>query len=327
MVGTSYAYAVGRVRVLEKSLLTWEQLDRMIDAPSPEEVLRLLSETTYGQRVSELKNSYEFEKLLSASLLDTYHFLQENAPVPAVINLFLYRHDFHNLKALMKGKYSRQPVDNLLVEWGVLPLEVLSRSVENGDYRDLPPQAAQALEEIDDIFLQGEEPQAIDLILDQAYFRLVFDYLNKHNNPFLREYFGKKVDLINLRNFFRLHQQGNGTRLEQVFIRGGNIPIDVLFGEEPASLAEKTGLIDYRPLLEKAVEAKGKEATALERLMDDYLLDYVRSRKGNPFGPEPLVGYLLAREQEVLALRIIMVGKINRIEPEVLRKRVRNPYV
>ena len=44
-------------------------------------------------------------------------------------------------------------------------------------------------------------------------------------------------------------------------------------------------------------------------------------------GPEPVIAYLLAKENEIKIIRIIMVGKINRLPTEEIRERLRDVYV
>ena len=50
-----YGRSVVTVRVLEKKLLTKNKLDRMIDAETPEEVLKLLGDTEYSQNMSDIE--------------------------------------------------------------------------------------------------------------------------------------------------------------------------------------------------------------------------------------------------------------------------------
>ncbi|MCD5401870.1 V-type ATPase subunit, partial [candidate division NPL-UPA2 bacterium] len=64
----------------------------------------------------------------------------------------------------------------------------------------------------------------------------------------------------------------------------------------------------------------------LERLADNCLLSYLRRAKYVVFGLEPLIAYLLARENEIKMLRIIMVGKLNGLPTDLLRSRLRDTY-
>ena len=67
---TDYLYASSRIRALERTLLTKERIDQMLDARTPEDSLKVLQEECeYG-----LKHDYsidQYEELLSDCLLYT----------------------------------------------------------------------------------------------------------------------------------------------------------------------------------------------------------------------------------------------------------------
>jgi len=67
--------------------------------------------------------------------------------------------------------------------------------------------------------------------------------------------------------------------------------------------------------------------TKLEKLSDNYIMNYVKKSRFVTFGVEPLIGYLVAKESEIRNVRIVMVGKINGISPEIIRERLRETYV
>ena len=62
-------------------------------------------------------------------------------------------------------------------------------------------------------------------------------------------------------------------------------------------------------------------------MVDNYIMDLMKSAKMIPFGGEPLLAYIYAKETEIKVIRIIMVGKLNNIAGEVIRERLRDIYV
>ena len=44
------------------------------------------------------------------------------------------------------------------------------------------------------------------------------------------------------------------------------------------------------------------------------------------FGIEPLIGYLAAKESEIMTVRIIMAGKLAGIPAELIKERLRDTY-
>ena len=57
------------------------------------------------------------------------------------------------------------------------------------------------------------------------------------------------------------------------------------------------------------------------------LMELNKESKYVVFGPEPLFTYLVAKEREINAVRMIMVSKINNISSDKIRERLRETYV
>ena len=57
-----YGRSVVTVRVLEKRLLTKNRLERMIEAGSPDDVLKQLGETEYSHNMADIKDSRVMKK-------------------------------------------------------------------------------------------------------------------------------------------------------------------------------------------------------------------------------------------------------------------------
>ena len=64
----------------------------------------------------------------------------------------------------------------------------------------------------------------------------------------------------------------------------------------------------------------------LEKIAENYLMELNRDSKYIVFGPEPLFTYLVAKEREINAIRMIMVSKINNISPDKVKERLRDTY-
>ena len=66
--------------------------------------------------------------------------------------------------------------------------------------------------------------------------------------------------------------------------------------------------------------------SGLEKISQNYLMELNKNSKYIVFGPEPLFAYLVAKEREISAIRMIMVGKINNIESNKIRERLGDTY-
>ena len=57
------------------------------------------------------------------------------------------------------------------------------------------------------------------------------------------------------------------------------------------------------------------------------MIETLRSQKYKTFSVGPLLGYLIARENEIKTVRIILTGKQNGFTDDAIRERIREMYV
>ena len=71
---------------------------------------------------------------------------------------------------------------------------------------------------------------------------------------------------------------------------------------------------------------EGGALTAFEKACDDAVTAVVRQARRVPFGEQPLVGYLYAREAELTTIRILLNGKLAGLDRATLEERLRESY-
>ena len=57
------------------------------------------------------------------------------------------------------------------------------------------------------------------------------------------------------------------------------------------------------------------------------MIEAIKPQKYNAFSAGPLVAYLLARQNEIKTVRMILTGKQNGFPDEMIRERIREMYV
>jgi V/A-type H+-transporting ATPase subunit C len=70
-----------------------------------------------------------------------------------------------------------------------------------------------------------------------------------------------------------------------------------------------------------------KSFAALERSVDDLLIQLLKQSREASFGVEPVVAYLLLKEYEIQAVRAVMVGKLNQLPKEKIKERLPSEYI
>jgi V/A-type H+-transporting ATPase subunit C len=328
-----YLYSVTRIRAMETKLLDKAKIERMIEARNADEILKILSETEYGSSISEMKDIEDYEIILSKELAKTYELLREISPVPELTNLFSLRYDIQNLKTLLKSSYLGEENDGLLSNIGTMSGQHLAKMVKEKDFRDLDPVIGECMEQIVGEFTVNPDPQLIDVTLDKCLYNLMYKTARDNKSSYLMDYISVQIDLINIKSLVRVKAMGYGRDfLKKVILSNGNLDyafFNDIFDEPLETLIEKLAFKDYGKVIEEGISSyvKTKSLTKFEKLSDDFIFELAKKGKYVAFGIEPLVGYLMAKENEAKIVRMIMVGKINEIPNELIRERLRDVYV
>lgn len=323
-----YPYAVARIRVWENKLLNKQTLIQMAEAKSADDSLRLLLEAGYGESGLNI-NARDFEGILKSELAKTYSLMRELSVEENFIDIFLYKNDYHNLKVLIKKDITELKDTDYLVDGGTIEIDTLIQAVENknsNSFSELPKIMAKAAKDAVDIYSKTQNGQMIDIILDKAVFESMMETAKLNKNDFIIKYVLKLCDLTNLKSFMRIKRMGKGFDLfKNVYIKEGSISLDVFataFNSENIASGFKTTA--YSTLCENGMSSG---FTVFEKLCDNYIMDYVKSAKYQALTLEPLVAYLYAKESEIKTVRIIMTSKINNINAETIKERLREAYV
>ena len=188
----------------------------------------------------------------------------------------------------------------------------------------------QAAEEAGEVLSTTGDPQRSDFALDRAYFREMLEAAQSSGSQLLTGYVRATIDSANLRSAVRtLRMKKSGDFLRQVLFEGGAVGTDsILAAALNGNLEAPFRGTELRAAAELGAEAaKGGNLTAFEKACDDAVTDYAARAKHVPFGEETVIGYLVAKEIEFTAVRVIMSGKMAGIDGGTIRERLREAYV
>lgn len=197
-----------------------------------------------------------------------------------------------------------------------------------------------------DRFLANEERQLLktlsEILIETELLRVLTHETNKPmmafslaqrlDYPFISDYFRHRIDLGNLKMFFRIkYADLPKERYEKLMLIGGFYSPDFLlenFNLSYSEIAEKIHFTPYSKLWDAVSDAIEEKETfvELERGIEDYLIRYLKKAKHIVFGPEPIFAYGLARRRELSLVRILGVGKLNHVPSEILKERMGETY-
>ena len=325
---TDYLFISTYLRSREKNLLTAARMERMIDAPTADEAGKVLQEIGYGEfsAASDRELGQALAREREALFEDLYRFV----PDKAVVDVFKVKYDYHNLKALLKAQAMGVDGGRLLLDAGRVPAAALERAVREGDFESLPETLRKAAQEAHEVLSATGDPQLSDFVLDRAYYEEMLSCARLTRSDFLVRYVQASIDAANLRSAVRtLRMKKGGDFLRKVLFAGGTIPVDsILSAALGGSLEELYRTTELKAAAEAGAEVlRGGDLTRFEKLCDDAVTAFAAEAKRVPFGVEAVIGYLVAKEIEFTAVRIIMASRMAGIDGDTIRQRLREAYV
>jgi V/A-type H+-transporting ATPase subunit C len=330
---TDYIYAVSRVRAIEKGMIDYSMLERILDLKSVDQVMGLLEEIEYGNITENRPDVSDFEYILVDELKKLKILIDEVAADIDFIKTIFHVNDYHNAKVFLKCN-SDNEYDDLIIDIGLIEPQKLKTMILEQDLSSLPKNLKESIEMCINNSSILNDPKSVDIILDRAYLNDMYRRSLETNNNYIINLSRTIIDIYNIKSFIRIKNRDKNSwdLINKVILNNGKIDrkIYLLYMEKDLDeLVDYFKYTDYRELISIGIEKynEDKNFNYLEKLSDDYIIKYLKNTKVITFGFEPIVGYIMAKQMEIKNLRIIMTGKINNIPKDILRERLRECYV
>jgi V/A-type H+-transporting ATPase subunit C len=262
-----------------------------------------------------------------------FEFCYELSYEPQPVDIVACRYLFHNLKTALKAKLAGADDTAIYSPISVrdISAEALREAVlGEGTLPDYLMSAAQAAAEL---YGRTGNPQSIDIVVDKAQLARQLALAEALGSQLIEDYIRRSIDYYNLIATLRAKSMGHPAGvLATALCPGGGESVEYFLNQFTKGYSAMAAAFYYRPfgkVAQRGIEAFERTGSfaVLERLMDNDLLDQARLAKRVAFGPEVIFGYLVAKENELRQIRMVMAAKINELSPERLRERLRENYV
>ena len=317
-------FANARAKAKESNLLTKERLQRMLEAKSVNDAIRILLEVNYAGGL--IPDGEDFYPLLTEEERIVTEFVRSTVPDGAGFECFFLRNDYHNIKVLFKAKYGNfTDTEGMILPDGNYTFSYLKERFESGKL-DFSPYISAACEKINKAFETGVGgPRLIDTVLDKALYDDIASRL-PNADKYIKTYFTAFIDTTNVASFMRsVKVGGNFAFFEEGFLNGGILTLKD-FEECGNDSARAIALLKKTEVKEHFSEIKETDAAVFETAQDNFLLKIFSVNKTDMFSVAPILGYYLAKINEIKVLRVVLVCIKNKVAPEEMRKRVRELY-
>jgi V/A-type H+-transporting ATPase subunit C len=289
-----FAYVSGRIWAIENRMIDRARFNRMIDAGSPEELVRILSETEYGQGREIIPERYE--EIIDEELKRIHQFIAEFSPDPELTGVFRAEHDFHNMKVHLKSRLAQRDRGMTVREGLGLSSVGLVDPDQLGEYADIILFEHYPLEEEDDsdekddavavgepaevdegrtaledaiadagrealeaYLRHGRDPQYVDFVMDRASYDYFYNVAISRKARELEKIVATMADLANIKICMRLRAIGKDAGFARdVLLPHGTLDAGALLEayEKPdAEFVAYFKATPYAALVEKGMNA------------------------------------------------------------------------
>lgn len=324
MAETNYTYAVARIRALENALFSSAAIEQLMAMKTYDSSLQYLSEKGWGT-AGVTQNA---EEMLSAEQEKTWNIVKDLLKDDkTILDVLSYEHLYHNLKAAIKESMTYDSHGRIYFDDCSIDGKRMAQIVADKDWSGLPVHMRAAAQEAYDTFLHTRDGQLCDAIVDQAALNAIYAEGRNAKDAIIRDYAESTVAIADIKIAVRSRKTARTLEfMKRAMAPCKSLSVDRLAA---AALSSMDAICEYLAGTSYAGggEALRESSSAFERWCDNQMIETIKPQKYNPFSAGPLVAYLLARENEIKTVRIILTGKFNDLPEEQIRERIREMYV
>jgi len=348
-----WCFVSGRVNALESSLFTCQFFEKLLDINSFDDFFRQLLKSKLKDCFTTQDNIHDYERLIDAYFCGNVNEIKALSPDTKICDFFLLKYKLQDLKNYLKHKLSGAPQGPVAFVLTSPDIEYLWKEMEEipgtrikagffppehgPDILEALQNGLKSLKVVlnkDKDVLKNNIMFIIDLVMDNAYLCYIEKMCEYFSVEYAKTYLKMFIFINVIKSLLRAMSAGcNIELLKEHYLQGYlynacfldliNLPIkewkEKLKKDLPAELVDC--------IISDKVEENINDMARGEIQLDNYLLDIVKQTKHIAFGPERVFGYLCGLDSEIYNLKLLIGGRINKIDSQLLRERMRNTYV
>lgn len=199
--------------------------------------------------------------------------------------------------------------------------------IKKKEFGRLPGFMAGIVREAYETLLHTQDGQLCDIMVDKAALEAIYEAGKRSGEEIIRDYAESTVAVADIKIAVRSQKTAKSLEfMKRAMAECDSVNINALMR------AAQNGMDAIEEYLESTAYKGGakalkESASAFECWCDNRIVETIRPQLYNPFTIGPVVAYVLARENEIKTVRIILTGKQNDLPVESIRERVREMYV
>lgn len=318
-----YTYAVARIRALEVSLFSNSTIDQLMACQSYDQCLQFLEEKGWG----DSETSGNAEAILTREEEKIWEVVKELSVDMKNFDVLSYAKLYHNLKAAIKEVCTEEKNRHIFYEDVSVPGSTMLEIVKERDFVKLPDHMQSVAAEAFDTLLHTRDGQLCDVIIDRAALDAVYRAGKASDVRIIRDYAESTVAVADIKIAVRSQKTAKSIDfMKRAMAECDSVNVDQL---SKAALAGMDAIRDYLlgTAYAEGAAALEESPSAFERWCDNRIIQTISPQKYNAFTIGPVIAYVIARQNEIKTVRIILSGKLNELPDDSIRERVREMYV
>lgn len=318
-----YTYAVARIRALEVSLFSNSTIDQLMACQSYDQCLQFLEEKGWG----DSETSGNAEAILTREEEKIWEVVKELSVDMKNFDVLSYAKLYHNLKAAIKEVCTEEKNRHIFYEDVSVPGSTMLEIVKERDFVKLPDHMQSVAAEAFDTLLHTRDGQLCDVIIDRAALDAVYRAGKASDVRIIRDYAESTVAVADIKIAVRSQKTAKSIDfMKRAMAECDSVNVDQL---SKAALAGMDAIRDYLlgTAYAEGAAALEESPSAFERWCDNRIIQTISPQKYNAFTIGPVIAYVIARQNEIKTVRIILSGKLNELPEDSIRERVREMYV
>jgi V/A-type H+/Na+-transporting ATPase subunit C len=333
-------YTFARVSAMKSKLIKKNDYYKLLKMDI-DSIIRFLQESEYKESITKLSSKFSGVELLDHALrqnkVRTFNKLRKISPKPVVdvINLYLGRWDYHNLKVILRGIYSnssKEEVSNLILAIGnfdkkhfmnlfdknsISEVLINSKIVKEKEIKD-------AIEE----FKRTNRLIELENTLDQIYFNKAIEGTKEYSlyGKTLKDFLLRDIDITNIKNIIRFKKENmDKDKISTMLIYSG-AKLNRKFLEKVISHNSLKAVLDdfKKTYYGKHIDFSNEEKIIdLEISLNNYNLKTATTASHlNPMTIAGVISYMVRKMIEVRNIRAIVKSKYFGISEEYVEKKL-----
>ncbi|WP_297507737.1 V-type ATP synthase subunit C [Thermococcus sp.] len=327
---TPYSYPNARIRAMEAKLLSGQKFNELAESRTLQNFVVNLEDTEYKEYFSDIQ-SYsveEIERALERALAGTYELMYKILPKRSrdFFGILLEEWDVRNIASVVKAKLAGEPASDYVVELGKMLPKVKAMAEAKTMEEILVILEGTPYEEPYQKLLLGEiDATRFETELYRIYYSKLLNYAlsrKEEERVILTEFVRLSIDKKNLSTVLRAKVAGmSADEIRPLLIPGGTVNMESVLHVDSLDMAlAELDSTKYGPVIREVREEIEGDLSALERAMDDYIIERVAELdRFYPLSVATPLLYILKKDREVRKLRAMAKLIGDGLQPEEIK--------